>query len=52
MFQNNKSNQENIRANFCDFGFLNEFLDMTQTALETKEKIDKLILSKLKAVVL
>lgn len=52
MFENNKSKQENIRANLCDFGFLNEFLDMTQIALETKEKIAKLISSKLNAVIL
>ena len=44
--------EENIRVNLCDLEFNNGFLDMTPKAQATKEKIDKLDLTKSKTSVL
>lgn len=40
--------EESTEEKPCDIGFCNDFLDMTSKVQTTKEKIDKLVLSKLK----
>lgn len=45
-----KLEEENTGVNFHDFGFINEFLDITQNEQAAKEKTDELDFIKIKSL--